>query len=485
MTNKVIQFERTEKPIDRPMPYNLEAEQAVLGSLMIDNTAINKIQHILKTGDFYRTEHQIIFDTLLTLFERNEPADTLTMGDELERNGQLQEIGGPAALSELFLSVVTAFNVEHYANIVADYGARRRLIWAGEQITQAAYTNAPVDKIRDKAEKWIGQASVNTRRTIDHVGSALTDAFAQLDQIQNSKSNFFLPCMLHDVERTVEGFARGECTVLGNFTGNGKTAWALQELMDKARRGFSGVYISTEVYAHVLTQRLLSTATQTNLWQVRRGWRQKDVDEGLPYACQDWQTLNARLREGREDIAALPIHIMARVRDSETGRISSPDLSPSGIRASVRAYAEKQPVDFIVVDYLTNLQMPLGKGSSDRSLIVEDGMRTLREMANEVGAALLVLAQYTREASREKKPQLHFLEQSTGIEKGADNVWLGYSPDPDQEHIQSLLIAKGRNMAKGAILDLHFNGAIQRFTDSYIREMEAQEPDYVSDNFTF
>jgi replicative DNA helicase len=458
--------------------WSLEAEEAVLGSLMIDNSSIIKIIPILKEGDFYREKHQYIFEAIRVLHECGCPCDPVTLTDEIERKGQLGDVGGPAAITELFQRVPTALHVEYYAGIVAEFGALRRLVWVGEATAAAAHERESVTAIRQKIEKWLGQAAPLVRNTIDHINPAITDALYQLEQIRNGESDYFLPSFSHDVDRVLGGYARGECTVIGNFTGNGKTAWALQELRDKARRGFGGVYVSTEMYAHVLGQRNLSSIAQVNLWQVRRGFRESDLKEQLPYACHDWSELEQKLKHAQDELHELPLHVMAKVRDPQTRRVTSPDLTPSGVRAAIRAYAEKYPVDFIVFDYLTNFDMSIGRGSSDRSLIVEEGLRTFRETANEVGAAAIVLAQYSREASKSEVPKLHHLEQSTGIEKGADNVWLGYSPDSENEHIQALDAAKGRNSGKGLVEGLWFDGAIQTFTDPYIRRMA---PDHFTD----
>lgn len=451
--------------------WSVEAEEAVLGSLMIDNASIVKIIPILKGGDFYRDKHQWIFEAIKTLHSKGNPCDPVTLTDELERVGRLGDAGGPAAVTELFMRVPTALHVEYYANIVAEFGALRRLVWVSEETAAAAHRRESVAAIRQKIEKWLGQAAPLVRNTIDHINPAIVDALYQLDQIRDGESDYFLPSFSHDVDRVLGGYARGECTVIGNFTGNGKTAWALQEGRDKARRGFGVVYVSTEMYAHVLGQRNMSATAQVNLWQVRRGFRESDLKEQLPYACDGWDELEWKLKRAQEELHELPFHVMAKVRDPQTRRVTSPDLTPSGVRAAIRAYAEKHPVDFIVFDYLTNFDMPIGKGSSDRSLIVEHALRTFRETANEVGAAAIVLAQYSREASKSEVPKLHHLEQSTGIEKGADNVWLGYTPKPNDDHIQALDAAKGRNSGKGLVEGLHFNGAIQTFTDCYIRRL--------------
>lgn len=461
--------------------WSLEAEEAVLGSLMIDNASIIKIKPILKEGDFYREKHQFLFETIKSLHERGCPCDPVTITDELERVGRLGDCGGPAAVTEFFMRVPTAIHVVYYANIVAELGALRRMVWVGTETAAAAYRRESVAAIRQKVEKWLGQAAPLIRNTIDHINPAIEDALAQLQQIRDGQSNYFLPCSLHDVEHAFGGFVRGECTVLGNFTGGGKTAFALQEGRDKAQRGYGVVYVSTEMYAHALSQRNLSAMAQVNLWQVRRGWRKSDVDEGMPYACNSWDELERKLLQAQEQFKELPFHIMAKVRDPKTGRVTSPDLTPDGVRHAIRAYAEKHPVDLIICDYLTNFDLPLGKGSSDRSLIVENALRTFRETANEVGAALIVLAQYSREASKSEAPRLHHLEQSTGIEKGADNVWLGYTPDSDNDHIQALEAAKGRNSGKGLVEDIWFNGAIQTFTDAYIRRLAPAPSDYLSE----
>lgn len=454
------------------LPYNMDAELALVGSILVDPAALPKVRSILKTGDLYRKENQTLYTALLEMSDSGIDVDYVTLQEYLEAQGKYEEVGGFAGVAKLMDYIPTSAHVEHYANIVAKHGAQRRVLWALEKTKEAIYNDVPLETIRIKLEHWMGQATPLVRNTIDHAAHGVSDALIQLEQIEAGTSDFFLPCALHEFERAFGGYARGEVTVIGNFTGNGKTAFGLQEALDKARRGYGVMYISTEVYQHVLSQRLLSAVTQTNLWQVRRGWRKQDIEDGLPYCAESWDDLNKRMKRGQEYLDDLPIFFMAKVRDPKTGRVSSPDLTPVGVRAAVRAYAEKNPIDLMVADYITNFEIPSGKGSSDRSLLVELALRTLRESANEIGAAEIVMAQYTREANKSDEPRLHHLEQSTGIEKGADNVWLGYSPDTAQEYKQKFTGAKGRNSAKGAVEGIEFEGAIQTFTDSYMRRLQ-------------
>ncbi len=457
----------------RPLPYDIDAERALLGSLMVDPSVITAIRPILKTGDLYRDEHKVLFETLLDLHERGFGLDPVTVCDALEKAGTLEKAGGFADITRFFQYVPTALHAEHYAQIVAEHGARRRLIWTADKITEAVYDEQPLEVIRQKADKWLGQSTPMVSRTIDHIGAALEQMAEKQAQIEAGTAQYFIPAALHDVERAFGGYARGELTVFSAPTGEGKTAFGLQELLDKARRGYGAVYVSTEVYAHVLTERLVSHDAQINYDQVRKGYSDHYTD--LPYACPSRDDYRRRMGESYARLNELPLHIMAPVMDVRTRRVTRPDLSPLGIRAALRGYAEKQPIDFIVVDYLTNLELPLGKGSSDRSLIVESALRTLREIGIELGAAVLTLAQLTREAAREKEPRLHHLEQSTGIEKGSDNVWLMYAPDPDKDYVRKIIGAKGRNVSKGMVEAIHFNGATQTFTDTHTRRLNNDE----------
>jgi replicative DNA helicase len=460
----------------RPLPHDLDAERALIGALMINPNAINDIRPILKSGDIYRDENRILFDTLLDMHERGLPLDPITVQDELEKQphpkhgNALIAIGGFAEITRHFQYVPTALHATRYAQIVAEHGARRRLLWTSEQITEATYKEEPLDLIRQKADRWLGQSTPMVARTVDHIGAALEGMLEKQAQIESGESQFFLPCALQSMERAFGGYARGECTVLSAPTGEGKTALALQEFLDKARRDYSAVYVSTEVYAHVLTERLVSHQGQINYDQIRRGFNPHNTD--LPAARGTIEDYKRDRDDAIEKLFKRPLHVMAPVMDFTSRRVTRPDLTPGGIRAALRSYAEKQPLDFVVVDYLTNLELDLGRSSSDRSLIVEAALRTLREMAIELGAALLVVAQLTREAAREREPRLHHLEQSTGIEKGSDNVWLMYAPDSDNNHIRTILGAKGRNVGKSKVNDIHFNGATQTFTDEHSRLLD-------------
>lgn len=454
----------------RPMPFDLDAERALIGSLMINPDAIDAVRPILKSGDLYRDESRVMFDTILQLHERGAGLDPVTVCDALEKADALEKVGGFAEVTRYFQYVPSALHAEHYAAIVAEHGARRRLIWTADQITDAVHKEAPLSEIRTKAENWLAQATPMVHRTVDHIGTALEGMIEKQAQLESGESQFFIPCALASMEHAFGGYARGECTVFSAPTGEGKTALALQELLDKARRGLSAAYVSTEVYAHVLTERLVCHDAQINYDQIRRGFNARRTDD--PHARRTIEEYRRDRDASIERIYRLPLHIMAPVMDFRSRRVTRPDLSPSGIRAALRAYADKQPLDFIVVDYLTNLELDLGRGSADRSLIVESALRTLREMAVELGAALLVVAQLTREAAREREPRLHHLEQSTGIEKGADNVWLMYAPDSTAAHARNIIGAKGRNVSKGLVEGIHFDGAVQTFTDETSRRFE-------------
>jgi replicative DNA helicase len=456
--------------ITKPLPHDLDAERALIGSLMIDPRAIDEIRPILKSGDIYRDENRVLFDTLLDMHGRGLPLDPVTVQDELEKAGNLEKIGGFAEITRHFQYVPTALHAAQYAAIVAEHGKRRRQAWTGERLIEGAHdpTVSP-EQLRVKAEKWLAQSTPMVARTVDHIGAALEGMLEKQSQIESGESQFFLPCALESMERAFGGYARGECTVLSAPTGEGKTALALQEFLDKARRGYAAAYVSTEVYAHVLTERLVSHDGQINYDQIRKGFNPHHVE--LPAARLTYDDYRRDRDASIERLFKRPLHIMAPVMDFTSRRVTRPDLTPSGIRAALRSYAEKQPIDFVVVDYLTNLDMELGRGSADRSLIVESALRTLREMAIELGAALLVVAQLTREAAREREPRLHHLEQSTGIEKGSDNVWLMYAPDADAAHVRTILGAKGRNVSKGKVDGIVFDGPTQTFTDEYSRRL--------------
>jgi replicative DNA helicase len=454
----------------RPLPHDLDAERALIGSLMINPAAIDDIRPILKSGDIYRDEHRALFDTVLDMHARGLPLDPVTIQDELEKRNALESVGGFAEITRFYQYVESAAHAAHYAKIVAEHGARRNQVKVATKVIELAHdeTKSP-EKTREWAEHWLLKTTPLVARTMDHVGAGLEAFIDKQALMESGEGDFAIPAALKSIDDGLGGYTRGECTVFSAPTGEGKTAFAFQELLDKARRGFGAAYVGTEMYAHACIERLVSHDAQINLTQIRRGFHPKYTD--LPAARQSFEDYRRDRDDSINRIYSLPLHIMAPVMDVKARRVTRPDLTPNGIRAALRAYAEKQQLDFIVVDYLTNLEIELGRGSADRSLIVESALRTLREMAIELGAALLVLAQMTREGSREKEPRLYHLEQSTGIEKGSDNVWFMYAPDSDQAHVRTVLGAKGRNVSKGKVDGIHFDGPTQTFTDEYSRRL--------------
>jgi replicative DNA helicase len=230
--------------ITKPLPHDLDAERAVIGSLMVNPAAIDEIRPILKSGDIYRDEHRALFDCVLDMHGRGLPLDPVTVQDELEKRGTLESVGGFAEITRFYQYIESATHAAHYAKIVAEHGKRRRLIWAGEQVAGLGYDEkVSPDVIRDKAEKWIGQATPLVARTMDHVGAGLEAFIDKQSLMESGEGDFAIPAALKSVDDALGGYTRGECTVFSAPTGEGKTAFAFQELLDKARRGFGAAYV--------------------------------------------------------------------------------------------------------------------------------------------------------------------------------------------------------------------------------------------------
>ena len=379
--------ETTEVAI-KTIPANLEAEQAVLGSLLIDPDAIIKIASFLRAIDFFREWHQWIYSALLTLHERREPADFVTLVDELERNEQLEDIGGPAYITELINSTPTAIYVDYYARIVERTAILRRLISAAEKIAGLAYDESnDVNEVVDQAERIIfGVSESRIHRDLTPISTIMADVVDQIDFLARNQNRLMgVPTGFVMLDKMLGGFQKSDLIIVAGRPGMGKSSLGLSIAQNAARRYNARVAVfSLEMSNEQMVQRLLSVESAIDNHRLRMGQIYED----------EWPIL----LEAANTLAASNIFID-----------DTPGASVMEIRTKARRLYAEHGIDLILVDYM---QLMSGGGRNSRGENRQQEIsyisRSLKELARELNVPVIALSQLSRavESRADNKPML-------------------------------------------------------------------------------
>lgn len=396
--------ETTEVAI-KTIPANLEAEQAVLGSLLIDPDAIIKIASFLRATDFFREWHQWIYSALLTLHERREPADFVTLVDELERNEQLEELGGPAYITELINSTPTAIYVDYYARIVERTAILRRLIRAAEKIAELAYDESnDVNEVVDRAEQIIfGVSESRIHRDLTPISTIMADVVDQIDFLARNQNRLMgVPTGFVMLDKMLGGFQKSDLIIVAGRPGMGKSSLGLSIAQNAARRYNARVAVfSLEMSNEQMVQRLLSVESAIDSHRLRMGQISED----------EWPIL----LEAANTLAASNIFID-----------DTPGASVMEIRTKARRLYAEHGTDLILVDYM---QLMSGGGRNSRGENRQQEIsyisRSLKELARELNVPVIALSQLSRavESRADNKPILSDLRES-GCLSGDTRIYL-------------------------------------------------------------
>lgn len=440
---------------ERLPPQNIEAEQSVLGSLLIDPDAIIAVSSFLYPDDFYRRVHGDIYAAMLALHERREPTDFVTVCDELERRGQLDDVGGPAYLTQLVNIVPTSVHVEHYAHIVERTAILRRLIDASGRIAGLAYQEQDeVDQIVDQAESIlfeISQRRVHQSLTpIREVVSSYYDRIEYLHQHQGATGG--LPTGFVDLDKLLDGLQKSDLIIVAGRPGMGKTSFALALALHAALHQNGVVAIFTlEMSAEQLVQRFVASETGIDSQRLRVG---NILDA-------EWESF---------------ARVSSRLAESAIYIDDTPSPTPMEIRTKARRLAAEHPMglDLIIIDYLQLMQSD--RRAENRVQEIAHISRALKGLARELNVPVVACSQLSRavESRNDKRPILSDLRESGSIEQDADVVMFlyrdeMYNPDTDMQNIAEVIIAKHRNGPTGA-LSLRFNKALTRFENLALAE---------------
>ncbi len=438
-------------------PQNLEAEQSVLGALLIDREAISKVVEFLHPESFYREAHQWLYEAILNLFNKNEPVDLVTVTDELSRMGKLEAVGGRIYVADIINSVPTSANVEYYGRIVEDKSILRQLISQGSTLaTEAFKEDVDVDDVLDGAQKTIFELAqrkirkgfVKIKDLLDSVMKKIEETYDQGSHITGVPSGFV------DLDEMTGGFQPAELTVIAARPSMGKTALALNMAQNAAIKHNTSVAIfSLEMSKESLTQRLLCSEAEIDSGHLKS----KNLHD------HEWKKLGRAL--GR--LSEAPIYID-----------DSPSLSPLELRAKAQKLKVEYNVGMIIIDFM-QLMRGSRRSYENRTQEVSDISRALKAVAREVNVPILALSQLSRavEQRQDQVPRLSDLRESGEIEQVADLVLFihresYYDRASENGNLAQIIVAKQRNGPTGTV-ELTFRKEITKFGNREKVEVEA------------
>lgn len=429
---------------NRLPPQDIEAEQSVLGSLLIDKDAIIKIADIITAEDFYRKSHEMIFKAMLELYQKNEPIDLLTVQSRLKEKKEFKEIGGMSYLTTLVNFVPTASNVIHYAKIVNQKRVLRNLIAASNEIASLAWEeNRDVGELLDEAEKSIfGVSQTSLIQEFQHIKPHLAEAFERFDRLHKGEEMWRgIPTGFSDLDKILAGLQKSDLIILASRPSFGKTSLVLDIARNAAvvEKVPVGIF-SLEMSKQQLIERLISAEAGVDLWRLRSG---QISDEGKD---NDFE----RIGKALDRLSGAPIYI---------DDAASPNVLQ--IRTMARRLQAEKGLGLLVIDYLQLMQSS-GR-LENRTQEVSEISRSLKSLAKELNIPVIAVSQLSRapETRTDSIPKLSDLRESGSIEQDADVVLMIYredkvKKDTERKNIAEIRVEKHRNGPTG-LVELYFN----------------------------
>lgn len=432
--------------VEKLTPQNLEAEQSLLGSLILDKDAIIKIGDQVAPEDFYADKHRAIFESMIDLFRRHEPIDLLSVSNRLQEKGELERVGGRAYLIQLSNTVPTASHVVHYAQIVQKKATLRRLLHAAHDITALGYEEAEdVERVLDEAEQKLFKVSQKyLKASFTAIQDILDSAFERIDELHRERGKLRgISSGYADLDSILGGMQKSDLIILAARPSCGKTSFALDIARNAAVKGKIPVGIfSLEMSKEQLVDRLLCAEANVNLWSMRTG----RLSESGPN--DDF----SRIGHALGTLSEAPIFI----DDSASANIME-------IRAKARRLQMEKGLGLLVIDYL-QLMESRSASLDNRVQEISEITRGLKAIARELNIPVLALSQLSRAVEMQKPaiPKLAHLRESGSIEQDADIVMFIYRKaadknyraddlSPEERHIAEIHIAKHRNGPTGVI----------------------------------
>ncbi|TCK99730.1 primary replicative DNA helicase [Natranaerovirga hydrolytica] len=424
-----------ETVIKKILPHSIEAEQSVIGSMLLDQEAISVAMETVNGQDFYQKQLGLVFEAIVELYSNNKPVDLITLQDVLTQKGILEQIGGIKFLSELANAVPTSTNIKNYAKIVAEKSALRKLIRASEEIANDCYQNKDkLEVLLDEAEKKIFNLIQN--RGSEEFSPIKSIILTTLEKIENAHKYqgqvTGISTGFNDLDYRTAGLQKSDLVLIAARPSMGKTAFALNVAQNAAiRNNIPTAIFSLEMSKDQLVNRLLCSESMIDAQKVRTG----NLEES------DWE----KIAEGSSVLAKSPIYID-----------DTPGISVSEMRAKCRKLKLEKGLGLILIDYL---QLMSGSGRSEsRQQEISEISRSLKALAREMDAPVVALSQLSRacEARADHRPMLSDLRESGAIEQDADVVMFlyrdeYYHPDSEAKNQAELIVAKQRNGPTGTV----------------------------------
>ena len=434
-------------------PHSVEAEQSVLGSILLDKEAMISVSETLVPEDFYKEAHKVIYESMLKLYNSQSEIDLITLTDELRDQGYLDDIGGIAYITSLSTVVPTTSNIKYYVNIVKEKSISRQLISAANDIINLGYDgSAKVEYVLENAEKKIFDIS-QERATNDFqpINQVISEALSMLEKLYEEKNDVTgLTTGFRDLNKKINGLQRSDLLLIAARPAMGKTAFALNLVQNAALKGDASVAVfSLEMSKEQLVQRMVAAQSSVELKKIKTG----------TLAANDWP----RITDGMAVLSGAKIHID-----------DTPGIKISELRSKCRKLKIEKGLDLVLIDYL---QLMEGEGHNEsRQQEIAKISRSLKILAKELDCPVVALSQLSRapEQRADHRPMLSDLRESGSIEQDADIVMFlyrdeYYNPDTEKKNIGEVIVAKNRHGETGTV-ELVWFGGIQKFADKMIEQ---------------
>ncbi len=431
----ILTMDKIDLSFEKMPPQNLEAEMAILGSMLIEETAIGYAIEMLESTSFYNDSNRRIFESMIRLYSENKAIDIVTLIEELKKTGDLDKVGGSSYIANLTTVVPTAANVRHYASIVKEKSVLRNLISAATNIVTESYdAHGEVEKILDRAERIIFEiSSKKIESSFAPLKEIIKNSIETIDQLYQKKAHVTgIPTGFSDLDSLTAGMHPSDLIVFAGRPSMGKSALvsSIAEHVGVIEK-IPLVIFSLEMSKEQLVQRMLCSHAKVNAHNVRTGFLSQS----------DWP----KLTNAAGKLSDAPIYI------DDTASLSVLEL-----RAKARRLKSQHNIQFIIVDYLQLMQGM--QGAENRQQEISEISRSLKALARELNVPVIAVSQLSRavESRQDRRPQLSDLRESGAIEQDADLVGLllreeYYNPTEENRGIAELIIAKQRNGPVGSI----------------------------------
>ncbi len=431
-------------------PHSRQAEEAVLGSILIDSEAYFNVAQFIKPDDFYIVRNRWIWEAFTRLHERRAAIDYLTICEELEQQGQLGEIGGPAYIMSLINQTPSSLNAEAYAHLVEENSVRRRMLLAANDLARLAYDQKQsVDTIMDEAEKSIfGISERRVHHDLQPIQQVLSEVYDRVDQLSRRDEEIFgVPTGLVDLDKLLGGLQKSDLLIIAGRPGSGKTGFMLSIMKNAAMRHKKHIAMfSLEMSSEQLVQRLIAQETGIDTQRLRTG---KLTEEEIP----------------------LFTHSIEVLSDTHIYLDDTPAITPMQLRTKCRRLHMEYELDLVIIDYLQLMSSDMR--NDNRVQEVSFISRNLKILARELNVPVLVGAQLSRavEQRADKRPVLSDLRESGSIEQDSDIVMFINRPDmlekdSPKANIAEIIVAKHRNGPTHSGIELVFLNNLARFENA-------------------